>query len=176
MRALEEEEAMKRLPYQLALAFMVLVLFVPNAWAQGQNVTVSMEDNFFDGADITVPVGTTVTWVQNGDNPHTTTSYDGLWDSGLIAGGSGGTFSFTFDEPGTYAYFCRPHEAMGMVGTVTVTGGGGGGVQTQTGGGATAPASMPETGGPRPPSLIGVALAAGAGVLILAATVRRRAS
>ena len=120
-----------------------------------------MEDNFFDGADITVPVGTTVTWVQNGDNPHTTTTYDGLWDSGLIAGGSGGTFSFTFDEPGTYTYFCRPHEAMGMVGTVTVTGGGGGGVQTQTGGGATAPASMPETGGPRPASLIGVAQARG---------------
>ncbi len=173
MRALEEEEAMKRLPYLLALAFMVLVLFVPNAWAQDQNVTVSMEDNFFDEADITVPVGTTVTWVQNGDNPHTTTSYDGLWDSGLMAGGSRGTFSFTFDEPGTYTYYCRPHEAMGMVGTVTVAGGG---VQAQTGGGATAPAAAPETGGPRPASLLGVALAAGAVVLILAAMVRRRAS
>ncbi len=174
MRALEEEVAMKRLSYQLALAFMVLVLFVPNAGAQGQNVTVSMEDNFFDEANITVPVGTTVTWVQNGNNSHTTTSYDGLWDSGLIAGGSGGTFSFTFDEPGTYAYFCRPHEAVGMVGTVTVTGGGGD-TRAQTGGGTTAPA-VPETGGPRPASLIGAALAAGAGVLVLAAMLRRRAS
>ncbi len=175
MRALEEEEeSMKRLLYLLALAFMALVLFAPSAGAQGQNVTVSMQDNFFDQANITVPVGTTVTWVQNGNNSHTTTSYDGLWDSGLIAGGSGGTFSFTFNEPGTYTYFCRPHEAMGMVGTVTVTGGGG--AQAQTGGGATAPAAVPETGGPSPALLIGVVLAGGAGVLILAAMVRRRAS
>ena len=169
MRALEEEEeSMKRLLYLLALAFMALVLFEPNAGAQSQNVTVSMEDNFFDEANITVPVGTTVTWVQNGNNSHTTTSYDGLWDSSLIAGGSGGTFSFTFNEPGTYTYFCRPHEAMGMVGTVTVTGGGGG---------TTAPAAaVPETGGPSPALLIGVVLAGGAGVLILAAMVRRHAS
>jgi plastocyanin len=99
------------------------LVFAPSAWAQGQEVTVRMEDNFFDRANITVEPGTTVTWVQSGDNAHTTTSYDGLWDSGMIEGGTDGTFSFTFDEPGTYDYFCIPHEDLGMVGTVTVSGG-----------------------------------------------------
>ena len=115
---------MKRMLARLAaLSLLGLLVFAPSAWAQGQEVTVRMEDNFFDQANITVEPGTTVTWVQSGDNSHTTTSYDGLWDSGMIEGGTDGTFSFTFEEPGTYDYFCIPHEDLGMVGTVTVSGG-----------------------------------------------------
>lgn len=132
---------MRRLLYLAVLSLGVLVVLSPAAWAQGQEVTVSMEDNFFEPANITVEPGTTVTWVQNGDNPHTTTSYDGLWDSGIIEGGSGGSFSFTFDEPGTYDYFCIPHEAQGMVGSVTVTG-------EAAAGGAAQQQTMPDTGGP----------------------------
>ncbi len=111
---------MRRLVYLASLSLVLMLVLAPVAGAQ-ETVTVSMEDNFFDQANITVPAGTTVTWVQNGDNPHTTTSYDGLWDSGMIAGGSGGSFSYTFEEPGTYEYYCIPHEDLGMVGTVTVT-------------------------------------------------------
>ena len=115
---------MRRLLLLATLSLVAMLVFAPSAWAQDQEeVTVRMEDNFFAPANITVEPGTTVTWVQSGDNPHTTTSYDGLWDSGIIEGGSGGTFSFTFEEPGTYDYFCIPHEALGMVGTVTVSGG-----------------------------------------------------
>ncbi len=113
---------MKRMLARLvALSLLVMLVFAPSVGAQGQEVTVRMEDNFFAPANITVEPGTTVTWVQSGDNAHTTTSYDGLWDSGLLEGGSDATFSFTFDEPGTYDYFCIPHEEMGMVGSVTVT-------------------------------------------------------
>ena len=113
---------MKRMLARLvALSLLVMLVFAPSVGAQGQEVTVRMEDNFFAPANITVEPGTTVTWVQSGDNAHTTTSYDGLWDSGLLEGGSEETFSFTFDEPGTYDYFCIPHEDLGMVGTVTVT-------------------------------------------------------
>ncbi len=112
----------KRLLRLTALCLVALLVFAPAAWAQGQEVTVRMEDNFFSPAEITVEPGTTVTWVQSGSNPHTTTSYDGLWDSGIIEGGTDGSFSFTFDEPGTYEYFCIPHEDLGMVGTVTVSG------------------------------------------------------
>src|SRR5215216_6737573 len=130
---------MRRLLLLATLFLVALLVFAPSAWAQDQEVTVRMEDNFFDPANITVEPGTTVTWVQSGNNPHTTTSYDGLWDSGLLPGRSGQTFSFTFNTPGTYRYFCRPHEAMGMVGTVTVTGGGAT---------TTAQPSMPATGGP----------------------------
>ena len=113
---------MRRLLLLATLSLVALLIFAPSAWAQGQEVTVRMEDNFFDPANITVEPGTTVTWVQSGNNPHTTTSYDGLWDSGMIEGGSGGTFSFTFEEPGTFDYFCIPHESLGMIGSVTVTG------------------------------------------------------
>jgi plastocyanin len=114
---------MKRILAKLvALSLLGTLVFAPSAWAQGQEVTVMMEDNYFDPAQVTVEPGTTVTWVQNGNNSHTTTSYDGLWDSGLLPGGSGQTFSYTFDEAGTYDYFCIPHEDLGMVGTVTVSG------------------------------------------------------
>src|ERR671915_1840880 len=113
---------MRRLLQLATLSFVALLVFAPSAWAQGQEeVTVRMEDNFFDQANITVEPGSTVTWVQSGNNPHTTTSYDGLWDSGMIEGGSGGTFSYTFEEPGRYDYFCIPHESMGMIGSVTVS-------------------------------------------------------
>ena len=164
---------MRRLAYLLALSLMALLLIVPAAGAQqSQNVIVMMEDNYFDQANITVPVGTTVTWVHSGNNPHTTTSYDGLWDSGLIPGGSGQSFSFTFNEPGTYTYFCRPHEAQGMVGSVTVTAGGG--ATTQAGGATAAQPSIPATGGP---SLLLPAAALLSGVGILGwAVVRRRSS
>ena len=134
---------MRRLSKLAALCLVAVLAIAPSALAQqGRTVTVSMEDNYFDQPDITVEPGTTVTWVQTGQNPHTTTSYDGLWDSGIIEGGSGGTFSFTFEEPGTYGYYCIPHEAQGMTGTVTVAGGAG----DSASGGAQAP--LAETGDP----------------------------
>src|SRR5215208_6955883 len=143
---------MRRLLQLAMLSLVALLVFAPSAWAQGQEVTVRMEDNFFEPANITVEPGTTVTWVQSGNNPHTTTSYDGLWDSGMIEGGSGGTFSFTFEEPGTYDYFCIPHEQLGMIGSVTVTGSTATASPTATGT-ATATASptataLSDTGGP----------------------------
>ena len=175
---------MRRLLQLATLSLVALLVSAPWAWAQGQEVTVRMEDNFFDQANITVEPGTTVTWVQSGDNPHTTTSYDGLWDSGMIEGGTNGTFSFTFEEPGTYDYFCIPHEDLGMVGTVTVSGGTATASPTGTGT-ATATASptataLSDTGGPPVSSLL-IALAATlalvvSGVIALALLRRRGAS
>ncbi len=168
---------MRRLMLLAAMLAMVLVAAAP-AWAQqGQNVPVTMDDNHFEEADITVEPGTTVTWVQGGNNPHTTTSYDGLWDSGIIPGGSGGSFSYTFNEPGTYTYYCKPHENQGMVGSVTVSQGGG---VAQAGGGATAAGEstttpLPASGGLATPSVLlpTVALLLGPGILGYAVLRRR---
>lgn len=161
---------MRRILWLVSLVLLVSLVAAPGVWAQGQTVTVSMEDNFFDAADITVEPGTTVTWVQNGNNPHTTTSYDGLWDSGLLPGGSGQTFSFTFDEPGTYEYYCIPHESQGMVGTVTVTGG-----TAASGQYATTAAPLPTTGGPAlSMPLLALALLAGGSLAVW--VLRRRVS
>ena len=149
---------MRRLLLLATLSTVALLVFAPAAWAQGQEVTVSIEDNYFSPANITVEPGTTVTWVQSGNNPHTTTSYDGLWDSGILEGGSGATYSFTFQEPGTYDYFCIPHEDLGMVGSVTVSGG----TTASPTGTATATASptataLADTGGPSVPSMLAIA-------------------
>ncbi len=144
---------MRRLLQLATLSLVALLVFTPAAWAQGREVTVRMEDNFFDQANITVEPGTTVTWVQSGDNAHTTTSYDGLWDSGMIEGGTDGTFSFTFEEPGTYDYFCIPHESMGMIGSVTVTGG------TATASPTATATALADTGGP-PIAPLSITLAA----------------
>ena len=164
---------MRRLLQLATLSLVALLVFAPSAWAQGQEVTVRMEDNFFDPANITVEPGTTVTWVQSGNNPHTTTSYDGLWDSGMIEGGSGGTFSFTFEEPGTYDYFCIPHESLGMIGSVTVTG-------TATATASPTATALSDTGGP-PITPLSITLAATlalvvSGAIALAVLRRRGAS
>lgn len=71
----------------------------------------------YDPAAISVPVGTTVMWTNNNSVPHTVTSDDGLWDSGNLNPGS--TFSYTFEQPGTFAYHCEIHPTM--TGTVEVT-------------------------------------------------------
>jgi plastocyanin len=74
-------------------------------------VVVLVVDVNFREKEVTVPVGTTVTWMYNANLPHTVTSDDGLFDSGTL--GSGGSFSYTFDEAGTFAYHCRFHGGPG---------------------------------------------------------------
>ena len=64
----------------------------------------------FDPTTVKVGVGTTVTWVNQGSVPMTVTSSDGLFDSDLIP--PGGSFTATFDTPGTFRYFCVPYPHM----------------------------------------------------------------
>jgi plastocyanin len=154
---------MKRITWLVAMSLLMLSAFASAVWAQGQEVTVGMEDNFFDKADITVEPGTTVTWVQRGQYGHTTTSYDGLWDSGLIEGGTKGTYSYTFEEPGTYEYFCRPHEQVGMVGTVNVSDGS----ASATANASAEAEPLSDTGGV-PLALIAALLWAGSGLTTFA--------
>jgi len=70
-------------------------------------------DNFhFSPAVITIKPGTTVTWVNKDDVPHTTTAKGGApaFDSGAID--TDATYSFTFKTPGTFAYYCKVHPHM----------------------------------------------------------------
>ena len=70
-------------------------------------------DNYkFAPADLTVPVGTTVTWVNHDEEVHTVTADDNpksFRSSGLDTDDK---FSFTFSKPGTYSYFCSIHPYM----------------------------------------------------------------
>jgi plastocyanin len=66
-------------------------------------------DNVFDPAVRKVRKGTTVRWVNEGDNQHSTTSVSGLWDSTLSPGES---FSRRFRKTGRFRYFCKFHDDM----------------------------------------------------------------
>jgi len=84
--------------------------------------TVKIQDSKFIEKELTVKVGTTVTWVMEGNFPHTVTADDGSFDSGQMRNGE--TFSFTFNEVGVFPYYCSNHGAaggQGMAGTITVT-------------------------------------------------------
>lgn len=81
-------------------------------------LTIPMVDNRFVPGTTTVRVGTAVRWVNRGQNIHTTTSLDGLWDSPGLERKQ--NFSFTFTKPGEYRYLCRQHLLNGMVGVITV--------------------------------------------------------
>src|SRR5215212_7989250 len=106
--------------YLAILSMAAMLISVPAASAQDE-MTVSIQDFFFDPGQLTVAPGTTVTWVNNGQAPHTTTADDGTWDSGTLQPGE--DFSFTFDQPGTYTYHCSIHPDM--TASVKVSGGGG---------------------------------------------------
>jgi plastocyanin len=68
-------------------------------------------DNFsFGPGALTVPAGTTVTWTNRDDIPHTVVSTDGVFKSKVLD--TDDKFSFTFSKTGTYPYFCSIHPKM----------------------------------------------------------------
>jgi len=68
-------------------------------------------DNFsFGPGELTVPVGTTVTWTNRDDIPHTVVSTDKVFKSKVLD--TDEKFSFTFSKAGTYPYFCSIHPKM----------------------------------------------------------------
>jgi len=79
-----------------------------------QTVPATMEvkiDNFsFGPTTLTVPVGTTVTWTNRDDIPHTAVSTEGAFKSKVLD--SDEKFTFTFNKPGSYPYFCSIHPKM----------------------------------------------------------------
>jgi amicyanin len=75
-------------------------------------------DNFkFVPQSLTVPVGTTVTWTNQDEEPHTIAAKDGSFHSPALD--SRQTFSYAFQAPGSYDYICSIHPFM--TGTVVVT-------------------------------------------------------
>ena len=71
---------------------------------------ITIVDDSFKPAAVTVTVGSKVTWTNHDDDPHTVTSVQPLFDSKGLA--QGDTYSFVFHKPGTYAYYCKVHPFM----------------------------------------------------------------
>jgi plastocyanin len=91
-----------------------------NVKASAQPTPETMEvkiDNFtFGPAELMVRVGTTITWTNRDDIPHTVVSTDKVFKSKVLD--TDEKFSFTFSTPGTFPYFCSIHPKM--TGTVVV--------------------------------------------------------
>jgi plastocyanin len=122
-----------------ALSLVALLLFAPTAGAQGKTMTVSIKDFAFNRPNATVAPGTSVTWVNNDQVPHTATANDGTFDSGTLQPGQ--SYSFTFDKPGTYAYHCNIHPYM--TATVTVSGASGSASPTPSASPSASPSGAP---------------------------------
>jgi plastocyanin len=81
----------------------------------GLEASVEVVDTDYEPRALKVPVGATVTWSFEGDAAHDVTEDRGLFASDTMTSGS---FSYTFDEPGEYFYYCTLHHRM--QGTITV--------------------------------------------------------
>jgi plastocyanin len=74
------------------------------------NTAVKIDNFVFGPQTITVPVGTTVTWTNVDDIPHTAVSTDGVFKSKVMD--TDEKFSYTFTKAGTYSYYCSVHPKM----------------------------------------------------------------
>jgi len=74
------------------------------------NAEVKIDNFSFGPQTVTVPIGTTVTWTNRDDIPHTVVSTDGVFKSKVQD--TDEKFSYTFTKAGTYPYFCSVHPKM----------------------------------------------------------------
>lgn len=96
------------------IAILLLSAVSPGVAASNQSSSRTAEvkiDNFSFGPDtLTVTVGSTVTWTNRDDIPHTVVSTDGVFRSKVRD--TDESFSYTFTKAGTYPYYCSIHPKM----------------------------------------------------------------
>jgi plastocyanin len=99
-------------PSALLVAGLTFAAVAGSAAAQPAPDAASVAiDNFaFGPQEISVPVGTSLTWTNREAVRHTATSDAGVWDSDILANGQ--AFAFTFTDAGDFAYHCDIHPSM----------------------------------------------------------------
>jgi plastocyanin len=131
----------------VALLALAPVLFIGPTVQAADTVTMgSASEQYalkFFPAEITVQVGSTVTWQNLSDLQHDAKADNGAFASKLLSKGE--KFEFTFSAPGDYTYFCTPHKDAGMKGTIHVAGGAAGTPTTVASTTTTAPAGATTT-------------------------------
>ena len=96
--------------------------------------TITIQDFTYSPSTVTIKVGQTVYWKNMGPSEHSSTADGGAWDSGGLAspgggngyggGSAGGSYTYTFNTAGTYAYHCKFHPPdmyPNFKGTINVT-------------------------------------------------------
>jgi plastocyanin len=99
-------------PVMIALLLLFAVSPSVNASEQpsAANAAVQIDNFVFGPQTLTVPVGTTVTWTNSDDIPHTSVSTEGVFKSKVLD--TDEKFTYTFTKAGTYPYYCTIHPKM----------------------------------------------------------------
>jgi plastocyanin len=84
--------------------------YVASAQEKMSMMEVKIDNFTFGPATLTVTAGTTVTWTNKDDIPHTVVSTDGVFKSKVLD--TDEKFTFTFSKAGNYPYFCSIHPKM----------------------------------------------------------------
>ena len=92
------------------VACLLAAVVLLSGAVRAQDATAKIDNFTFVPARLTVKAGTTVTWRNEDDIPHTVTSAARLFKSKALD--TDDSFSFTFTDPGTYEYFCSLHPRM----------------------------------------------------------------
>ncbi len=94
----------------LAVAVLAASAPFPAASARAADIEVKIDNFTFAPQRLVVNAGTTVTWINDDDIPHTVASSTKLFKSNALD--TKDKFSFTFTTPGAYEYFCSLHPHM----------------------------------------------------------------
>jgi plastocyanin len=76
----------------------------------GMSETVDIRNYAFAPGNLQIPAGATVTWTNFDSAPHNATDRGGAWKTQNLDDGE--SASLTFDQPGTYDYYCTVHPSM----------------------------------------------------------------
>ncbi len=106
---------MKSLLFPVAIAASLFA-----SAAHADTVSVGIKNFMFTPMTVTIPAGTTVTWINLDDIPHTVVEKTKAWRSPALD--TNDKYSHTFDMPGTYEYFCGLHPQMVAKVIVTAAG------------------------------------------------------
>ena len=111
----------------LLLAVIIMVGAISPAQAATVEVKMGADNGMlaFDPPKVSIKAGDTVKWVNNKLAPHNVVFDSSVKDAEkynhkALAFAPGESFEVTFDEAGTYPYYCEPHRGAGMAGTIVV--------------------------------------------------------
>jgi plastocyanin len=101
--------------FGIRMAVAALAFWLQGGVAHAADTVVAIDNFTFAPAAVTVKIGTTVTWQNRDDIPHTVVSAGNFRSKAMDTNGS---FSYTFTTSGDYKYFCSLHPHM--TGTIKV--------------------------------------------------------
>ena len=100
----------------LAMLMLLACPAIASDQPSASNAEVNIDNFSFAPQELSVTVGTTVTWTNRDDIPHTVVSTDGVFKSKVRD--TDEKFSYTFTKAGAYPYYCSVHPKM--VGKIVV--------------------------------------------------------